>query len=559
MGETIACANQKGGVGKTTTVVNLASYLALAGDRVLVIDLDPQGNATSGLGIDRSGGVSVYDAVVDDLALATLITPTSTPRLDLIPSSIALAGAEVELAPLEQRERRLARLLDPVRDRFDYIFIDCPPSLGLLTVNALTAADSTLIPIQCEYYALEGLCQLLATIDLVRDHLNPRLEVKGAVLTMFDGRTNLSADVADEVRTHLGDRVYDTVIPRNVRLSEAPSHGLPIHVYAPELPRRRRLSRARRRDPSACRRQDREPGRVHESRPGGLMAGADVRPRPRASAAASPRSSRSGPRRRPGPIEIPLDRIRENPRQPRLRMDDAALADAHGEHPRARRDPADPRDRDDRRLPARRRRAPRARRADGRPRPDSRRRSPARRSGAARARPRREPPARGPRPDRRRRAPIGSSSTSSRSPRRTSRSVSVGLDRPSRTRSACSISTRPSRPPSPMVASPKATPAPSAGSRSNTRPGRWRPSSSRTSRFARPRSSSGACGTRVPPATRPAKAADPDLERVEEDLRRSLGTKVRLARSRRGGRIVIEYFSDEELGRLYERLMGGTA
>ncbi len=234
MGRTIACTNQKGGVGKTTTVVNLASYLAIAGDRVLVIDLDPQGNATSGLGIDRSGGVSVYDAVVDDLALATLITPTSTPHLDLIPSSIALAGAEVELAPLEQRERRLARLLDPVRDRFDHIFIDCPPSLGLLTVNALTAADATLIPIQCEYYALEGLSQLMATIALVRDHLNPSLEIDGAVLTMFDGRTNLSADVAAEVRTHLGDRVYQTVIPRNVRLSEAPSHGKTIHDYAPD-------------------------------------------------------------------------------------------------------------------------------------------------------------------------------------------------------------------------------------------------------------------------------------------------------------------------------------
>jgi chromosome partitioning protein len=234
VGRTIACTNQKGGVGKTTTVVNLASYLALAGDRVLVIDLDPQGNATSGLGIDRSGRVSVYDAVVDDLALATLVTPTSTPHLDLIPSSIALAGAEVELAPLEQRERRLARLLDPVRDRFDHIFIDCPPSLGLLTVNALTAADATLIPIQCEYYALEGLSQLMATIALVRDHLNPSLEIDGAVLTMFDGRTNLSADVAAEVRTHLGDRVYQAVIPRNVRLSEAPSHGKTIQDYAPD-------------------------------------------------------------------------------------------------------------------------------------------------------------------------------------------------------------------------------------------------------------------------------------------------------------------------------------
>ncbi len=234
MGRTIACTNQKGGVGKTTTVVNLASYLAIAGDRVLVIDLDPQGNATSGLGLDRSGGASVYDAVVDDAALASLIAASGVTGLDVIPSSIALAGAEVELAPLEQRERRLARLLAPIRADYDHIFLDCPPSLGLLTVNALTAADATLIPIQCEYYALEGLSQLLATIALVRDHLNPALEIDGAVLTMYDARTNLSADVAAEVRAHLGDRVYETVIPRNVRLSEAPSHGKPINDYAPE-------------------------------------------------------------------------------------------------------------------------------------------------------------------------------------------------------------------------------------------------------------------------------------------------------------------------------------
>ncbi len=234
MGRAVACTNQKGGVGKTTTVVNLASYLALAGDRVLVIDLDPQGNATSGLGIDRSGGASVYDAVVDDVDLQSLIRDSAIAGLAVVPSSIALAGAEVELAPLEQRERRLARLLAPIRDSFDHILIDCPPSLGLLTVNALTAADVALIPIQCEYYALEGLSQLLATVALVRDHLNPRLEVDGVVLTMFDARTNLSADVAAEVRAHLADQVYATVIPRNVRLSEAPSHGLPIHAYAPE-------------------------------------------------------------------------------------------------------------------------------------------------------------------------------------------------------------------------------------------------------------------------------------------------------------------------------------
>jgi len=234
VGETIACANQKGGVGKTTTVVNLASYLAIAGDRVLVVDLDPQGNATSGFGIDRSRDRSVYDAVIDDVQLEELAIETAVNGVTLIPSSIALAGAEVELTPLEQRERRLSVLLGPMRQKFDYVLIDCPPSLGLLTINALTAADSTLIPIQCEYFALEGLGQLLATIRLVTDHLNPRLEIKGAVLTMYDSRTRLSSEVGDEVRKHLGDRVYETVIPRNVRLSEAPSHGLPIHVYAPE-------------------------------------------------------------------------------------------------------------------------------------------------------------------------------------------------------------------------------------------------------------------------------------------------------------------------------------
>ena len=235
MGQTIACANQKGGVGKTTTVVNLGSYLALAGERVLVVDLDPQGNATSGLGLDRNViERSVYDAVIDGARIGDLTVRGPIDGLDVVPSAIALAGAEVELAPIEGRERRLARLLSEITDTYDYILVDCPPSLGLLTVNALTAAESVLVPLQCEYYALEGLTQLLATLDLVRDHLNPVLTIKGIVLTMYDGRTNLSADVAAEVRRHLGDRVFRTVIPRNVRLSEAPSHGLPISRYAPD-------------------------------------------------------------------------------------------------------------------------------------------------------------------------------------------------------------------------------------------------------------------------------------------------------------------------------------
>jgi chromosome partitioning protein len=237
VGQTIACANQKGGVGKTTTVVNLGSYLALAGERVLIVDLDPQGNATSGLGLDRNTiERSVYDAVIDGARIRELTVAGPIPGLDVVPSAIALAGAEVELAPVEGRERRLGRLLSEISAAYDYVLVDCPPSLGLLTVNALTAADSVLVPLQCEYYALEGLTQLLATLDLVRDHLNPDLAVKGVVLTMFDGRTNLSADVAAEVRRHLGDRVFDTVIPRSVRLSEAPSHGLPISRYSPDSP-----------------------------------------------------------------------------------------------------------------------------------------------------------------------------------------------------------------------------------------------------------------------------------------------------------------------------------
>jgi chromosome partitioning protein len=234
---TFAVANQKGGVGKTTTVVNLATYLALGGERILVLDLDPQGNATSGLGVDRAGlDRSAYDAVMDDVELESLAIPTVVDGLSLVPSTIGLAGAEVELAPIEQRERRLSRLIARIRLPYDAIFIDCPPSLGLLTVNALTAADAVLVPLQCEYYALEGLSQLLATIDLVRDHLNPSLDLAGVLLTMYDARTNLSSQVVAEVRQHMGTSAYSTVIPRSVRLSEAPSHGLPIARYRPDSP-----------------------------------------------------------------------------------------------------------------------------------------------------------------------------------------------------------------------------------------------------------------------------------------------------------------------------------
>lgn len=234
MGQTVACANQKGGVGKTTTIVNIAAYLALAGERTLLVDLDPQGNATSGLGIRRESlRNSVYEGLLDGLDIRSLVTATAVPGLAVVPSTVALAGAEVELATREQRERQLRRLVAPVIPEYDYILVDCPPALGLLTLNALTAADSVLIPLQAEYYALEGLTQLVATLDLVRDHLNPALRVKGVVLTMFDARTNLSADVAAEVRRHLGDAVFRTVIPRSVRLSEAPSYGLPIALYRP--------------------------------------------------------------------------------------------------------------------------------------------------------------------------------------------------------------------------------------------------------------------------------------------------------------------------------------
>ncbi|MGH2357057.1 MAG: ParA family protein [Candidatus Limnocylindria bacterium] len=229
-----ACTNQKGGVGKTTTVVNLAAYLALADNPTLIIDLDPQGNATSGLGVDRQRLThSAYDALVERVPMSELVVGTPIDGLDLVPSGAALAGAEIELVGAPARERRLAASLGELNGGYARILIDCPPSLGLLTVNALTAADGVLIPIQTEYYALEGLSQLVNTIRRVRESLNPRLEIEGVVLTMYDARTNLSAQVADEVRRHMDGTVFDTVVPRSVRLSEAPSHGLPIALYDP--------------------------------------------------------------------------------------------------------------------------------------------------------------------------------------------------------------------------------------------------------------------------------------------------------------------------------------
>lgn len=231
-GTIVAIANQKGGVGKSTTAINLGAGLALQGERVLIVDLDPQGNASSGLGVDRSAiDVSTYDILVDDVAIADVLEPTSVRGLHVVPATIELAGAEIELVSMFSREQRLKKALAPVREEYDFLLIDSPPSLGLLTINGLAAADEVLIPIQCEYYALEGVTQLTRNIDLVIGSLNPQLEIEGVVLTMFDGRTTLSAEVVEQVRAHFGEIAYRTVIPRTVRLSEAPSYGEPIEAY----------------------------------------------------------------------------------------------------------------------------------------------------------------------------------------------------------------------------------------------------------------------------------------------------------------------------------------
>ena len=232
MGKIIAVANQKGGVGKTTTSVNLSAAFAEMGKKVLLIDCDPQGNATSGLGIEKDGlELSIYDALINDTPMEEIIIQTQF-GLDVVPSVMDLAGAEVELVNLEDKQYRLKKSVELVKEKYDYILIDCPPSLGHVTLNALTAADSVLLPLQCEFYALEGLSQLLSTVQLVQEQLNEKLRIEGLVLTMYDSRTNLAEQVVEEVKTHFPDMVYATKIPRNVRLSEAPSFGKPIFAYA---------------------------------------------------------------------------------------------------------------------------------------------------------------------------------------------------------------------------------------------------------------------------------------------------------------------------------------
>ncbi|MFY9176489.1 MAG: AAA family ATPase [Caldicoprobacterales bacterium] len=236
MSKVFAIANQKGGVGKTTTNINLASGLANLGKKVLTIDIDPQGNTTSGLGIEKDNPdlLSIYDVLINQADIRKAIRQTQVENLDIVSSNLQLAGAEVELVLMDFREFKLKNAIESIRDMYDYIFIDCPPSLGLITINAFTAADGVLVPIQCEYFALEGLTQLLGTIQKVKQTSNPNLELEGVILTMFNARTNLSIQVVEEVKKYFRSKLFTTIIPRNVRLGEAPSHGLPIHLYDPK-------------------------------------------------------------------------------------------------------------------------------------------------------------------------------------------------------------------------------------------------------------------------------------------------------------------------------------
>ena len=236
MSKVIAVTNQKGGVGKTTTSVNLSAALAYMGKKVLLIDIDPQANATQGLGVDRASlECTIYDAIAQQMPIQDISIPSGVDNLDIVPANIDLAGVEIELSQVKSgREQRLKKALGEYKNKYDYVIIDCPPALGLLNTNALTASDSVLIPVQCEYYALEGLSQLIHTIELVQERLNPELEIEGVVFTMYDARTNLSLQVVENVKDNLNQNIYKTIIPRNIRLAEAPSYGMPINLYDPK-------------------------------------------------------------------------------------------------------------------------------------------------------------------------------------------------------------------------------------------------------------------------------------------------------------------------------------